>query len=242
MTVFASLATLAAIISLATPAALAQTADRQSVDPDEIRALESRLMRAVHGRDHDQLDRLLAADYVLRGSPDIDRKMWLENALTRCWGDRSDLDKFRLRRQGDVAIASFELTFYRDPTTCQAAVLRSLVTDVRVREPDGWRLKIRHAGAPPRPDADVAGQYGIVPDAPPAWEANSELSVVATSGNTSTRTLGLGAELVHRTNGARTDVSTALLTAQADGVTKARSVSVRGRHGVALSERVQTFR
>jgi hypothetical protein len=97
-----------------------------------MRVLESGLAEALHGRDRVGLESVLAADYVLRGSPHIDRETWLQNAIKLCWGDRSDLDDLRVRRQGDVAIASFELTFYVDRATCRANVMRSLVTDVWV--------------------------------------------------------------------------------------------------------------
>ena len=207
----------------------------------DIRLLETSLAEALHARDRQRLESLLAADYVLRGVPDIDRETWLQNAVKLCWGDRSDLDDFRARRHEDVVIASFELTFYVDPGTCRPGVLRSLVTDVWVRETGEWKLKVRHAGAPPASPGDIAAQYGVVPDPPPTWEASSEFSAVATGGNTSTRTVGLGAQVAHRTGRQRTEVNTRFLTSQADDVTNARALTMEGRHGFTLTERFQVF-
>ncbi len=219
----------------------AQSAAAAQPDEADIRRLESSLAEALHGRDRQRLESLLAADYVLRGAPDIDRETWLKNAITLCWGDRSDIDGFRARRHDDVVIASFELTFYVDPATCQPGVLRSLITDVWVWESDGWKLKVRHAGAAPTSPNDVAAQYGLIPQPPPVWEASSELSAVATGGNTSTRTIGMSAQVAHRTDGQETTGDVRFLTSQADDVTNARSLTVKGRHGFSMSERVQLF-
>ena len=84
------------------------------------------LADGLHARDRVQLESLLAEDYVLRGSPDIDRETWLQNAVKLCWGDRSSLNQFRARHQDDVVIASFEFTFYVNPpraaqTSCGAS-------------------------------------------------------------------------------------------------------------------------
>jgi putative salt-induced outer membrane protein YdiY len=226
---------------LAAVQASAQSAAPAQPDPADVRLLESSLAEALHARHRQRLESLLAADYVLRGAPDIDRETWLQNAVTLCWGDRSDIDRFRARRHDDVVIASFELTFYVDPATCQAGVLRSLVTDVWVREPAGWKLKVRHAGAAPASPTDVAAQYGLVPEPPPVWEASSELSAVATGGNTSTRTIGMSAQVAHRIDRRETEADLRFLTSQADDVTNARLLMVKARHGFSVTERVQVF-
>lgn len=227
----------AVLVGLAAPLA-AQSPD---MDPaGEIRAREEALARAMHARDLPGLDALLAAGYILRGSPDLDRQTWIRNAVTHCWGDRSDIDGLRVQRHDDVAIASFELTFYVDPATCRPAVLRSLVTDVWVREGGQWRLHVRHAGPPPA-DASLASQYGAVPQAPPVWEVASELSLVATGGNTSTLTLGLDGGLTHRLNRRTTAASISFLTSEVDSVTRARSLTLEARHGFAVGERLTTF-
>jgi putative salt-induced outer membrane protein len=231
----------AAVIGVFAMSASARDAARGQADTGAIRLLESSLVEALHARDRQRLDALLAADYVLRGTPDISRETWLQNATTLCWGDRSDLDDFRARQHDDVVIASFELTFYVDPGSCRPGVLRSLVTDVWVRDSGGWKLKVRHAGAAPASPGDIAAQYGIVPELPPIWEARGELSAMATGGNTSTRTLGLGAQIAHAGDRHKTEVSTRFLTSQADAVTNARSLTATGRHGFTATERLQMF-
>jgi putative salt-induced outer membrane protein YdiY len=207
----------------------------------EIRAKEDALAEAVHTRNRLRLEQLLAPDYVLRGAPDIDRATWLQNALTLCWGDQSDINVFRARQHDAVVVASFELTFYVDPGTCRPAVLRSLITDIWVRQRDEWQLQIRHAAPPPQRDAGLAAQYGTVPELPPTWTASTELSLVATGGNTSTRTIGLGTNVTHRTRATSTRASIAFLTNEVDAVTRARSVMTQARHGFHVAERVDLF-
>lgn len=217
-------------------------ADGQTPPPDptvEIGAHERALADAMHARDRGRLDALLAPDYALRAAPDIDRATWMQNALTLCWGERSDIDAFEARHHDQVVVASFELTFYVDPGTCRPAVLRSLITDIWTRHADGWRLQIRHAGPPP--DAGIAAQYGAVPEPPPAWEIGGDLSLIATGGNTSTRTIGVGSTVLHRADAASTRASFAFLNSEADTVTRARSLTVQARHGFRVAERVELF-
>ena len=221
------------------PAAAQDDAARQ--DMADLRALEETLTSALHARDRARLERLLAPDFVLRGAPDVDREMWLRNATTLCWGDRSEIDEFHARLHGAFATVSFVMTFYTDPVACRPAVLRSLVTDVWTRGTGGWTLQIRLAGPPPDPGAGVATQYGVVPEPPPAWLMNSELSAVATGGNTSTRTLGLGAQLLHQRDGRESRLSTTFLTSQADGETKARSLKAAGRHAQSVAPRLEAY-
>lgn len=203
----------------------------------EIHAKELALAGAMHAKDRQRLEELLAPDYILRSAPDIDRETWIRNAITLCWGDRSTIDGFHARQQGGVVIASFELTFYIDPSTCRQAVMRSLITDVWTEYPDGWRLQIRHSGPAPAAGAGVAGQYGIAPLPPPAWDVSGELSLVATAGNTSTRTAGLGGSLIHRTDGTSTRATLAIITSEADNVTQARSITMQVRQGFRKANR-----
>jgi putative salt-induced outer membrane protein YdiY len=207
----------------------------------DIRARERALADAMHARDRRRIEELLASDFVLRGSPDIDRETWIHNALTLCWGDRSDIDAFQTREHDDIVVASFELTFYVEPTDCRSAVLRSLITDVWTRHPDGWRLDIRHSGPSPSTDAGVGAQYGVVPQPPPSWVATGELSLVATGGNTSTRTIGLGGNVIHRSDGSSTRASIAFLSSESDDVTNARSLTAQARHGARMTERIELF-
>lgn len=194
----------------------------------------------MHRRDRIALEHFLAPDFVLRSSPDIARETWIHNAMTLCWGGRSDIDSFNVRQHGDTAIASFEFTGYVDPESCQPAVLRSLVTDVWVRGPSGWRLQVRHSGPPPESDA-IAAQYGTAPAPPPVWEIAGELSLVATGGNASTRTLGAGGHATRRSSIGITTLKVGFVTSSAERVTRAQSLTNELRHGVQLRERLQLF-
>ena len=220
-------------------AAPAQAQEAPSGPAAELGALERALADAMHAKDEGRLDRLLAPDYVLRGSPDIDRTTWLRNALALCWGDRSEIDNLQTQQHAGVAVTSFELTFHVDPDTCRPAELRSLITDVWVRDSTGWRLQVRHAGPPPR--GGIAAQYGAVPEVPPVWDARGELSLVATGGTTSVRTLGLGSTVVHRGSATTTLGSIAFLTSEVEAVTNARSLTTLGRHGRRVGARVELF-
>jgi putative salt-induced outer membrane protein YdiY len=209
-------------------------------DAIEIRASEEALAKGLHARNRSQLESLLAPDFVLRSTPDIDRETWLRNAVGLCWGDRSDIQTFKARSLNGVVVATFELTFYVDPATCRPSVLRSLVTDVWARREGRWQLLVRHSAAPPE-GSDVASQYGVVPEPPPKWDGNSELSILATGGNTSTRSIGVGSDLTHRNAGRTSAASIAFFTNDIDGVTEARSITARTRHGIQVRDRLEIF-
>ena len=136
-------------------------------------------------------------------------------------------------------MTSFELTFFVDPDTCRPALLGSLITDVWVREGDGWRLQVRHSAPPPR--GGIAAQFGAVPEVPPVWDLTSDLSLVATGGTTSVRTLGLGSTVTHRRRAMTTVGSAAFLTSEVNDVTTARTLTLRGRHGVRVGSRVELY-
>ena len=214
----------------------AQEADRSGDVGASVRALAD----AMHRRDRRGLEQWLAPDFVLRSAPDIDRDTWIHNALALCWGEHSDIEGFAVRQHGDTAIASFELTGYVDPETCRHSVWRSLVTDVWTRDAAGWRLRVRHAGPPPSSDA-IAAQYGTKPAPPPAFEIDGEMSLVATGGNVSTRTLGVGGGATHRAGIRSTALTVAFVTSRAEHVTQAQSVTTELRHGIRLRERLELF-
>ena len=84
-------------------------------------------------------------------------------------------------------------------------------------------------------------QYARLPELPPTLELSSELSFVATGGNTSTRTLGARGSLTHRTKARQTRLSAAFLNSNVDEVTRAQSVTAQLRHGISLRSRVNLF-
>lgn len=230
-----------AIVTVMPALTSAQDLTAPTDDAADLRTVESALLTALHARDRRRLEALLASDFVLRGAPDVDRETWLANATTLCWGDRSQIGDLVARSHGSFATVSLVLTFFIDPFSCRPATLRSVITDVWMKSEDGWKLQMRLAGAPLDPGGGIANQYGIVPEPPPAWHLNGEVSGVATAGNTSTRTLGFGAQMFHQRDRRESKVSTTFLTSQADGVTKARSLGVAARHAVSVAERLQTY-
>jgi putative salt-induced outer membrane protein YdiY len=232
---------MAAMLLLAS-ASLVGAQDREPAATDvQIRAIEDELIHAIQRRDRRLLEELLAPDYSLRGDPDLSRDTWIQNAVTLCWGDRFDIDQFRVRQLGTIAVTSYQLTFYVDPGTCRRAVLRSLITDVWTMTASGWQLQVRHASPPPRPDAGVVTQYGIVPQPPPTWDIGSELSLVATAGTTSTRTIGAAASVLHQQGRATTRGAFAFVSSESGGITQAQSVNTQGRQGFRTSPRTELF-
>lgn len=228
----------ALLVCLLGPAAAAAQPASSSTAA-EIRAAEDALRAAMHARDADVIDRLLAPGYALRGAPDVDRSTWIRNAVTLCWGDRSDIAEFDATVTGDTAVAAFQLTFHVDPATCTPALLRSLITDVWTRTPAGWQLLVRHSG--PVPSGGLAAQYGAVPLPPPRWAATAELSAVATGGNASTRTLGVAGDVTHRRARHLSRASARFLTTAVEEVTQARALTAQARHGFAVRERLELF-
>jgi putative salt-induced outer membrane protein YdiY len=201
-------------------------------------AAEQALFASMHARDRDGLERLLTPGFVLRGLPDVSRSAWIENAVSLCWGDRFDLGDPVVRAESDSAVVSFALTFFQDPSTCQPATLRSLITDVWVRRDGRWQLAIRHASPVA---AGVKGQFAAVPQPAPTLQLGSELSFVATGGNSSTSTLGLNGNLDHRVRDSTTTARIAFVSSRADSMENARSLSLEARHGRTLRPRLEVM-
>lgn len=211
----------------------------QPDDPDpDIVALEQRLFRAIEEKNRAALEDLLADDFVLRGEPDTDRESWLKNAVSLCWGPSWDVQKLTVREQDDTQIATFILNFYRDPITCRAAPMRSLITDIWVHQDDQWKLAMRHSG--PVGEA-LRTQYAPVPLQPPPFEARAELSFVSTSGNASTQTFGSSGDVVRRHARSTTTGRASFVRSATDGVESARVLNGQARHGVRLSDRIEAF-
>lgn len=206
-------------------------------DPDIV-ALEQRLFRAIEEKNRPALDALVATEFVLRGEPDTDRETWLKNAVSLCWGPSWDLQKLSVREQDGTQIATFILNFYRDPITCRAAPMRSLITDIWVREDGQWKLAMRHSG--PVGEA-LRTQFAPVPLQPPPFEARAELSFVATSGNASTQTVGSSGDIIRRYARSTTTGRASFIRSATDGVESARTLTGQVRHGVRISDRVEAF-
>jgi putative salt-induced outer membrane protein YdiY len=217
---------------LTTPAA-AQLPD------DDLRQAEDALARALVNRDAAAFDALLAPDFVLRGVPDVPRDTWIANALSLCWGDRHEITDVAVRSAtGEMAVVSLVLTTFTDPQTCEPAIIRSLLTDLWRRTPEGWRLALRHSG--PAGDA-VTGQFARTDPPPPRWERAADLSLVRTGGNTETQTLGVGGSLTWRPGPWTTRARATYVRSTAGDVQQAESFVSELRQARAISDRLDIF-
>ena len=196
---------------------------------------EEQLAAALIVKDVATFERLLADDFVLRGAPDVDRATWITNAVELCWGDTFDISDLLVGTDSDhQAVVTFVLTTPLDPGTCAPAIVRSLVTDVWRREPDGWRLVLRHSG----PTGGVAQQFTRIEPPPPRWERTGELSLVGTGGNTDTQTLGVGGAILWRPGAWVTQARTAYVRSSNASVDTAESLVIDLRQSHQVSERV----
>jgi len=232
--IFRPVLVVSALLWSAAPAVAAPQADAAS----PIAALEQALAAGLVQHDRAALDRLLAPDFVLRGAPDVDRATWLDRAVSLCWGERADIGDLAVRALGDSRIATFVLTTDRDPLSCEPATIRSLITDVWERSDDGWRLVLRQSGPA---ESGVAQQYTKVAPPPPRWDGRSEVSYVATGGNTSTQTIGAGGELAWRPEPWLTRARFNFVRATTDGTENARSFSAELRQSRDFTPHLGVF-
>jgi putative salt-induced outer membrane protein YdiY len=221
----------------------AQTAMAQPPDVEtQILDSEALLASALQTDDRSTLERLLDPAFVLRGYPDVSREIWIRNAIDLCWGQTYSLDDFSVRRDGSLAIAGFVMTFDQDPVTCQPALLRSLITDVWTLDAGEWRLLVRHSsGATTEGASSIPQQFATVPEPPPVWQVDGELSLVATSGNSETQTVGTTADVKHEQGGWSSTGRTAFVRTSARGIEQARSLLLEARPGRQLTPRLTLF-
>lgn len=204
-----------------------------------LRAAEEGLAAALTSKDAVALERLLAPGFVLRGAPDVPRATWIENALSLCWGDRYEMSDFAVvSENGNTAVVTLLLTTHQDPLTCERAVVRSLMTDVWIRQGGAWRLSLRHS-APPA--ATVSAQFDKVAPPPPRWERTAELSLLSTGGNTDTETIGAGASVTWRPGVWTTSGRAAYVRSAIDTAVTAESLLAEIRQARALSPRADLF-
>jgi putative salt-induced outer membrane protein YdiY/ketosteroid isomerase-like protein len=224
---------LLAVIVVRSPALQAQALEK------ELRAAEERLAAALIAKDVDAFETLLAADFVLRGSPDVTRDGWIDNARTLCWGDQFEIADLRVVPiLSETAIVTLTLVTNRDPASCEPAVIRSLLTDVWRRQDEGWTLVLRHSG-PAGSSLDV--QFARTAAPPPVIEGSAELSLVSTGGNSDTETLGLGGSVIWRAGRWTTDGQVSFIRGEAFDVETARSLVTSVRQGRAITPRLDAF-
>jgi putative salt-induced outer membrane protein len=79
------------------------------------------------------------------------------------------------------------------------------------------------------------------PPPPPVWAGTAEFSAVATTGNTSTQSIGLSGETTYRPGAWRFDGKAGFVRQKAEGVVSARSVTTLERLSRELNARVSVF-
>lgn len=205
----------------------------------DLQTAEQQLATALAGKDVAAIEQLLARSFVLRGSPDVPRETWIKNALSLCWGDKFEISEFTVVSQtGDTAVVSLLLTTYQDPMTCEAATIRSLLTDVWTRIDGTWRLALRHSGPAGQ---GVAGQFAKTAPPPPRWERSAELSMVATGGNTDTQTIGAGMAIIWRPGVWTTRSRASFVRSVTDDELTAESLVAEIRQSRSLTPRSDVF-
>jgi putative salt-induced outer membrane protein YdiY len=210
----------------------------QAVDAD-LRAAEQSLAAALVAKDEQAFARLLATDFFLRGTPNVDRATWIANALKLCWGDRVEITDFRVvQPAADSAIVTLVMTTNRDPATCEPAIVSSLITDIWRREPGGWRLGLRHSGPA---GTGVDTQFAKTDPPPPLFEGSTELSLVSSAGNSEISSLGFGGTLTWRPNPWKTDARVSFLRSETREVETARVFVASVRQARTLTARVDAF-
>lgn len=216
---------------------ISATAQAQDI-ATEVRQAEDALAAALVRKDAAAFELLLAPEFVLRGVPDAGRDTWIANAVSMCWGDRYEISNFTIvRSDGDTIVASLVLTTAVDPVSCAPATVRSVLTDVWIRQGGTLRLALRHSGGA----GGVAKQFSTTPAPPPRWERTAEISAVATGGNTDTQTLGAGASFIWRPDRWETRGQAAFVTSESDDVTTAESLVAELRQSRTISPHLQLF-
>jgi ketosteroid isomerase-like protein len=153
--------TLAALILMAAAScpAVAQTGPAKAAGAaeQEIIELEKRWNNAIQSQDLTQMGQFLADSYFLavglQGQPlqIVPRERWLENLKFYKIHSHS-IDDMKVRVYGDTAVVLMlytqKATVGRTPTDRSA---QFLLTDIWVRQKDGWRVAERHSSRPEQP-------------------------------------------------------------------------------------------
>lgn len=202
-------------------------------------ALERALADAVLAKDSATLEQLIDDGFVMRGAPDRDRATWIATTVTRCWGDRVDLDDVRVAQIAeDVALVTLRATYHVDPATCRPATLTTLITDTwRRTQADRWTLVSRHASAP----GGLDRQYQRLDPPPPRFEGRAHVSYLTTRGNTRTGSLAGGVDATLRARAWTLTGSTSGLRADTDGEPRARRAGLDLRASRRIRDRLSLF-
>jgi ketosteroid isomerase-like protein len=146
--------------------AVAQTDSAKSTGAaeQEIIELEKKWNNAIQSQDLEQTRKFLADSYFLaigvQGQPlqIVPRESWLENLKFYKIHSHS-IDDIKVNRYGDTAIVL--MLFTQKATVGRAQIDRSaqfLITDIWVKQKDGWRVAERHSSRPEQPPPPRTGQ------------------------------------------------------------------------------------
>jgi putative salt-induced outer membrane protein YdiY len=222
------------ILTLAPHLAEAQPLSQEARDAlnGVIRRQEALLIAAIAAKDQDDLERLTWPDFVLRQDPPLGRDAWIEESLRLCGGGRAEVHSLDVSVFADVAIASLNVTIHRDPV-CQPPSSRHLITDVWALREGEWRLSMRQIGPLTVPGASFAEPEPL-PTAPRQWAGSAELSLLSTTGNVETQTIGAAGELIWQRGPWRTTGRSAFVRTKTNGIERQRSVNAEIRQSRAL--------
>jgi ketosteroid isomerase-like protein len=139
--------------------AVAQTDAARATGPveQEIIELEKRWNNAIQAQDLTQMSQFLADNYFLavgiQGRPlqVVPRERWLENLKFYKIHSHS-IDDIKIQVNGNTAVVLMlftqKATVGRPPTDRSA---QFVLTDIWVKQKDGWRVTARHSSRPEQP-------------------------------------------------------------------------------------------
>ena len=158
MNYFISALILTVALCYAAAAQTATTTAAASVE-QEIVELEKRWNNAIQAQDLAQMSQFLANGYFLavgvQGRPlqVVPRERWLENLKFYKIHSYS-IDDMKVQVYGDTAVMLMlftqKATVGRPPTDRSA---QFLITDIWVKQKEGWRVAARHSSRPEQPPA-----------------------------------------------------------------------------------------
>ncbi len=197
-----------------------------------LREREARLVAAIADKDREELAQLIWPEFTFPQQPGLDRDAWIQDILRLCGGGRTEIHDLNVEPSQNSAIATASVTIHLDPA-CQPPRMSSLVTDVWVMRDGEWRLLLRHLGPSSVPDANAPAVVEVKPSSP-EFAGSAELSLLLTSGNIETQSVGFGSELRWQRGPWRMVAKSAIIRTTTGGQLRARSINVEIREARAL--------
>jgi putative salt-induced outer membrane protein YdiY len=231
------LASLAAAVSLCTPALAAQPTGEPPAE-DSVRAAEQALRNAVAMRDRDAIERLLASDFKTDSGSARDRSSWIDQQLRPCGGGPSTLQGLQILIDGDTALASSDAVVQFD-IGCSVPLARTHRADVWTRQDGRWRLVLRTERSEPAPAIPLP--LAAPPAQPAPFVGSLEVTILSTRGNVNTFTFGSTGELNWHRGQSRTSGRAAFLRTTSFGEERGRSVDLQLRQSRTVSPTMELF-